>query len=100
MADPEVVFSFPFVILFFVIPVAWVILELAKRRVRQAEIDLTAEELKTFKDLYRQPHQRGGMPSRFAEIADATDRARRAAVSTSLVVLLAFCFVIFTGRGS
>ena len=100
MADPEVVFSFPFVILFLVVPVAFIVSEHSRRRVKQAEISLTADELKTFNDRYRQAHQRDGMPSRFAAIVDATDRARRAALASAFAVLLAICFVIFMGGRS
>ena len=67
--------------------------------VKRAEMDLTADDLKTFKERYRRKTARHDMPPRFEAYAQATDKAGRVWSSAVLAIIVALVWITMAGPG-
>ncbi|ABD53704.1 hypothetical protein [Jannaschia sp. CCS1] len=69
----------------------------ARKRVDRARRDLSAEDLKTFGDTYRNRANRHDMPSKYNRFAQASDTASRIWVIGVVAIIAALAAYIFLG---
>ena len=67
------------------------------RGVEDAERDLTADELKTFREDYVRHNRRSDMLMKYQRMADAQDRARRFWLVTSVLLIAILMAYIYLG---
>jgi len=88
-----------FILLFIILAMAWLFGTPANRAVRKAQMNLTADEARTFAEKYRRASSRADMPSRFAELAQAKARAERVWLISSAAILIVLVWIILAGPG-
>ena len=62
---------------------------------RAHDATMVADELKTFNERYARASSRADMPTRFNEIAEATSRASRIWLASTVAILLVLVWIIF-----
>jgi hypothetical protein len=68
-------------------------------RLKRAEQDLTSDELKTFRERFARGRNRAEMPTKFAELAEASDRASRIWLFGMVAVIVILVAIIALGPG-
>jgi len=69
----------------------------AQKAVREAEKELTADELKTFRDHYAKRSSKSDMPMKFDPLAAAQRRASRIWLTGCIAVIVAISWIIYAG---
>jgi len=88
-----------FILLVLICVGAWLIGGPASKAVKNAEMDLSADELKTFRERYRKSSRRRDMPTKFKAIAEASDRAARIWLISAVAVTVTIVWTILAGPG-
>jgi hypothetical protein len=93
------IFSPAFILLVILLGVICLIGNPKVKAVKQAERELSADELKIFRENYSRKARRGDMPSRFEEIARASDAVTRLWLISVVLLLAALTWIILAGHG-
>jgi hypothetical protein len=88
-----------FILLALLCAAIWLFGGPANKAVKRAEMELGADDLKTFRERHRRKASRADMPSRFRDIAEASDRAARIWLWSAVAVIAALVWIIATGPG-
>ncbi len=88
-----------FIMLAFISVIGGILIMKAQAEMTRAQMDLTADELKTFNERFRFAKSRADMPPGFTHIAQVSDRLRRRALSTTIAVIAGIAAIIFVGPG-
>jgi hypothetical protein len=95
--DDAMIFKPALLLLAAIVLLVFVLFWRAHNKHKLQEMDLTADELKTFNERYRFKRNRADMPTRFLPISATSDRLRWISTMGSLGLIAGIAYVIFRG---